>query len=392
MKQVTVLLVGVGGYGANIVRSVFELEKDRNIKIAGAVDCNFDASPVGSELKERGVPCYSTMEEFYENHTADLAILTTPIYLHESQSICAMQHGSDCLCEKPVAATVEQAENMQKAAEKYNKKLHIGFQLAYMQDVQKLKKELTEGKFGKVLSASAIICWPRNKDYYSQRKGAGKIKCDGHYCFDSIAMNASAHYIHILFYLLGEKEGTSAFPEKAEVILCRSNNIETFDTEMIKFSCGSIPVSICATHCAKRTINPRLKIICEKAVIEINDYDEDALICVKYDDLSEEKYEKSPYGIFEKIVYACDCVRNGKEPICDVNAAVPHVKCVNVLTMHTPVYTNIETYEENGTIIIDGIETLFETSFSKGVMPWELTDCFGKPNTVYFKDSEGRGE
>jgi len=58
------------------------------------------------------------MENFYNEHEADLAIISTPPFLHCKQSVYALSKGSYVLCEKPIAPTVEDAEAMIEAEKK----------------------------------------------------------------------------------------------------------------------------------------------------------------------------------------------------------------------------------------------------------------------------------
>ena len=189
MKEVSVVLVGVGGYGAKITNDILQNGKDYGLRLIAVVEPNFEAAPTREALEQRQIPRFSSLEEFYAQGKADLAILCTPIPFHEEQAALAMKNGSDVLCEKPTAATLAQSERMEKAAEEWKKHLNIGFQLSYVPSILRLKEEIMVGRFGKPLRLSALISWPRNSAYYA-RSWCAKIKWNGRYVLDSIAMNA----------------------------------------------------------------------------------------------------------------------------------------------------------------------------------------------------------
>jgi hypothetical protein len=54
--------------------------------------------------------------------------------------------------------------------------------------------------------------------------------------FDSPANNATAHFLHNMFYLLGATRETSAAPAVVQAELYRANAIENFDTAAIRFA------------------------------------------------------------------------------------------------------------------------------------------------------------
>ena len=116
MREITILLVGVGGYGGLIAGEAIQNAEAHRAKIVGVVEPYIENSPVKELIKEKNIPLYHELREFYAGHTADLAILSTPIHLHASQCIFCMANGSDVLCEKPIAPTLDDAKAMDGAA------------------------------------------------------------------------------------------------------------------------------------------------------------------------------------------------------------------------------------------------------------------------------------
>jgi hypothetical protein len=63
--------------------------------------------------------------------------------------------------------------------------------------------------------------------YYQRSFWSGRIKDDnGNWILDSVASNATAHYIHNMFYVLGNEVDKSAVPVEVAAELYRANNIE----------------------------------------------------------------------------------------------------------------------------------------------------------------------
>lgn len=391
MKRVSVLMVGIGGFGASNVNDLFTLADTEDIDIVGAVDVAYESSYVTDELVKRNIPCYRTMEEFYKEHTADLAVISTPIYLHKEHTIYAMEHGTNCHCEKPSAPTLAEINDMMEVAKKTDKLLNISFQLVYTPPVQEVKKRILDKEFGKILRASAICCWPRTLDYY-KRVWAGKIEHNGVLCLDSVAMNACAHYMHILFYMMGKTQTTSATPKKMSAITLRANDIETFDTAMVEIETDNAPVSYLVTHSSERLLNPIVKIECEKAKIEIYNNMPEKLVVINYADGRVETIPGDKSSFRRKFINSFNCVRGTETPICDISATIPHILTVDALTELVKPVTELDKELVDNCVRVKGIDDILIKSYEENKMPWELTDMFGAPTIVDLSEYKGWGE
>lgn len=85
MKEIRVLLIGVGGYGMGYAREMLEHGAEKRASIAGVVDPYAASSPVYQALKDANVRFYDSVEAFYAADSADLAVVSTPIQFHARQ-------------------------------------------------------------------------------------------------------------------------------------------------------------------------------------------------------------------------------------------------------------------------------------------------------------------
>lgn len=385
MKNVTVVIAGIGGYGNTILKNMLPNLEKWGITLAGAVDPAWQAAPLWPELEKLGVPHFDSLESFYADNRADLAILCTPIHFHESNAILAMEKGSDVLCEKPIAATMPQAQRMAAAAERTGRNLHIGFQLSYLPPAWALKKDIMAGVLGKPKHLKSLICWPRDSAYYA-RPWCAKIKKNGHYVLDSIAMNACAHYLHILYFLLGSTVETAVQPDSVEGILCRANDIETFDTAMLRIRAAGATLDFLATHACGRRISPVITLEFENATVEIVETGEENGIRAIFRDGRVKNYGSVRTDYFNKIPYCCDAARGLCQPVCTVETAMPHLKTVDAITELIPVQTLAGSKNEKEVTVVPGLDDMLEQAFRENKMPWELTDCFGTPTKLTLTD------
>lgn len=385
VKTVTAVLVGIGGYGNTILKNCLHRLEEFGIRLVGAVDPNPGAAPMWQELVRLGVPHYEDLQDFYAENKADLAILCTPIQFHERHAILAMEKGSDVLCEKPTAATLLQSARMAEVARRTGRQLHIGFQLCYVPAVWRLKQDIMDGVLGKPLELRSLICWPRNADYYA-RSWCAKLKWKGEYVLDSIAMNACAHYLHLMYFLLGDTMDTSAMPETVEAILCRANPIETFDTAMLQAAAKGAKLQFLATHTCEKRVNPTMRFVFENAVVDMTEGEEENAIRARFRDGTVKDYGAVRQDFFHKVPYCADAVRGLAQPVCTPETAEAHLKTVNAVTELVKVLELEGVVNEKAVTVVPGMDTCLEEAFRQGKMPWELTDRFGMPTRLELKD------
>ena len=119
--------------------------------------------------------------------------------LHAEQSIAASEAGKHVLVEKPMATNIRDATDMIHAARENKVKLSVVFQKRTEKAVNRLKKAVEEGAFGKIIFGDASIKYWRNQAYYNSGAWRGTWKLDGGGC----TINQGIHGIDILLYIMG---------------------------------------------------------------------------------------------------------------------------------------------------------------------------------------------
>lgn len=233
------ILVGVGGYGATYLNEALD-HPDADMELVAVVEPYPERCARLSELHERGVPVYADMEDFYAGNKADLAVISTPIFLHTRHILSALSHGSHVLCEKPLCSDENDIEVLQKAQERAGKFVYIGYQWAFSDAVLALKDDVATGTLGALIEMKTLVLRPRNQDYFSRGVGwAGKIRtAGGDLVYDSIANNSAAHYLFNMLFIMG-KAGEAAAPDAFDAELLRANRIENFDVSKLDLTMPS---------------------------------------------------------------------------------------------------------------------------------------------------------
>ena len=330
MEKVRIVLSGAAGYGAYYLQLLAEQVDQSRFVLAGIVDPF--VKEVGSDwAKEKNVPLYRSLEDFYAADSADLAILSCPIQFHKEQALLAMKNGSHVLCEKPLTVEIADALEMQAAAEKYGKYLAVGFQWSYCTPILSLKKDILAGKFGQPRILKTLISWQRFDNYYQGSSWKGRIHdANGFLIQDSVATNATAHYLHNLFFVMGDTLSTAAMPEEVRYSAWRAKEIESFDTCFAKgkFASGAEFLYI-ATHSGDRGIEPVFRYEFEDASATLEEIDGVPQLKVQYRDGRVEDYgmPQSDRSNSQKITAMLDAIQNHDPSAvtCPVAASLPHL-------------------------------------------------------------------
>jgi len=140
MERFRVGIIGVGYLGMQHARILSYLEE---AELKGVADIDFKrAMQIGNR---HGVNYYKNFEEMLDE--IDAAIVATPTSEHYSITMKLLQEGKAVLVEKPIAETVDQAEEMVAEAEKRGVILQVGHLERFNPAVEALENLITEPKF-----------------------------------------------------------------------------------------------------------------------------------------------------------------------------------------------------------------------------------------------------
>ena len=369
MTEKTVVLVGVGGYGRTYTDLLLHELDSGEYPVVGVVDPFAAQSPLYHRILEKEIPCYDTLEEFYREHTALLAVISTPIHLHRDMVITAMEQGSHVLCEKPLVPRLQDLPPIREAMARTGKQLSVGFQWSFSDVILKIKGDYLAGKYGKAVKLRSYTSWPRDYAYYSRGGGwAGKLRSkEGAYILDSIASNATAHYIHNMLFLLGDTLDSAAPLVWLKGGLYRVNAIDTFDTVAFTGKTGAgVPVYFYASHATNYNIDPTVIYEFEKAVVTINLFAPEGGVLVHYRDGRVEQMESpNRVGVRSKFLYTMGQITGENPAYCGIDTIVPHLSCVNGLLDFLPIHPFPEEW-----VVDTG-----EQKYVKG-LHWDLWRCF----------------
>lgn len=95
----------------------------------------------------------STFDELIHHPDIDAIVIATPNGFHAEMAIQAMEAGKHVLLEKPMALNAQDAEAVTVVADRYDRILHIGFELRHSTFPMLVKELISSGEIGPLISA-----------------------------------------------------------------------------------------------------------------------------------------------------------------------------------------------------------------------------------------------
>ena len=97
-----------------------------------------------------GVPRFDSVEALLEKARPQVVSITTAVLNHRDLTLQAFEAGCHVLCEKPIAMSLAEAEEMLAAAERADRLLSICLQYRHWQESIYLRERIANGDFGSV--------------------------------------------------------------------------------------------------------------------------------------------------------------------------------------------------------------------------------------------------
>jgi predicted dehydrogenase len=148
MKPIKTVIFGTGFIGRVHLDALRRLE---GVKIAAIADPNID---VARHLGEGfAVPTISAdYREILRDSSIDAVHICTPNALHYSMAKEALEAGKHVACEKPLATSVEEAQQLVELAAQKGLRNCVCHNLRYYPLVQQLRRMIEAGELGEILS------------------------------------------------------------------------------------------------------------------------------------------------------------------------------------------------------------------------------------------------
>jgi len=150
MANLKAAVIGVGSMGRHHARVYAQIPETELVAVADVSEAN------GARIADQhGCAAYTDYREMLDRERPDLLTVAVPTRFHREVAEAALSAGIHVLVEKPIAATVDEAQSLIDLAARVDRKLMVGHIVRFDPTVQALKKHLDDGELGRIFQ---IVC------------------------------------------------------------------------------------------------------------------------------------------------------------------------------------------------------------------------------------------
>ncbi len=236
-------VIGVGMMGRNHARVYAQMADTR---LVAAADLNAAAlEPIARTYK---VQVYTDYVQMLDQEKPHLVTIAVPTCLHREVAVAAMRRGVHVFLEKPIAAHIDEGQEIVDCARAEGVKLAVGHIERFNPAVSELKKHLDAGELGRIFQIHARRVGP----FPSHVKDVG------------VVIDLATHELNLLEYLTGARV-ESVYAETQREFHAQHEDLLT---GILRFADGS--VGILDVNWLTPTKIRELSLIGEKGMFLVN--------------------------------------------------------------------------------------------------------------------------
>ncbi len=312
-------LIGCGRISPNHISAAI----NNNLELVAFCDIISEKIKEKKEMfkdKTQNVKEYTDYKQMLNDENLDLVAIATESGKHAQIAIDCINAGCNVIIEKPIALSIADADLIINAAKKNNVKVCACHQNRFNKSIQKIRKSLENGDFGKLLHGTAHIRWNRNIDYYKQASWRGTWEQDG-----GALMNQCIHNIDLLRWMMGnDVVEVMAYTDR---LLHNYIEAEDLGLAIIKFANGSYGIIEGTTNVYPKNLEETLYIFGEKGTAKAGGSSVNKIDVWKFENGEDEEavinefceVHKNVYGLGHTPLYkdVIDAIKYDREPYVD---------------------------------------------------------------------------
>lgn len=290
--------------------------------------------------KDESIKRYTDYKLMIEEIKPTLVSIATESGPHAEIALYCIDKGINVIIEKPMAMNMADADEIIRCSKEKNVKVCACHQNRFNIAVQKTRKALESGRFGRLSHGSIHVRWNRNRNYYDQAKWRGTWAQDG-----GCLMNQCIHGIDLLRWMFGNEveEVYGATRQQFHDYL----EAEDIGMAVVKFKNGAVATIEGTTNVYPKNLEETLYIFGEKGTVKIGGTSTNNIDVWDFADESDADQENkglkeatsNVYGNGHTSLFAdvIDAIENDRQPYVDAVAGR------NALEMILAVYKSQKT-------------------------------------------------
>ena len=188
----------IGIIGCGRISNMHLVSADKLEEAELVACCDIKPERAEAVAKKYNIKAYTDYVEMLKNEKLDAVHICLPHNIHTDASKAAFEYGVNVISEKPMDVTYEKAASAVQMAKDKNLVYGIIFQCRYNNSAQLVKKAVTSGKLGKIISAFSVLTWSRSDEYYSESDWKGTWEKEG----GGVIIDQAIHSIDLVNWIV----------------------------------------------------------------------------------------------------------------------------------------------------------------------------------------------
>jgi len=176
-------VIGCGYWGPNLIRNVLENRRAESVTVCDANEKNLERA----RQRFPHLQCVNSTKELFSDRGIEAILIATPVSTHFDLAKASIESGRHTFVEKPLAASVEEAEILVRLADRAGVTLMVGHTFEFSPPVVRIKEIIESGALGDIYYISAI-----------------RVNLGIHQKDVSVVWDLAPHDLSMLFYWLDE--------------------------------------------------------------------------------------------------------------------------------------------------------------------------------------------
>jgi predicted dehydrogenase len=302
-KSVRYAVIGLGHIAQAAVLPAF-MHARRNSVLAALVSGEQKKLKALGRRYRVGRLCgYDEVDELFASGEVDAAYIALPNDMHKEFTVRAARAGIHVLCEKPMAVTARECEQMIRAARQARVKLMIAYRLHFERANLEAAKLARTGTIGELRFFSSDFSMQVSEDNIrlERGKGGGPLYDIGIYCINAARYSLSEDPLEV--WATATRSKDPRFREVDETVV----GVMRFkDERLASFTC-SFGAADCSTY---TIVGTRGSITLDPAY----EYAEGLAYSLKIDGRERNKTFGKSDQFAPELLYFSDCILNDRDP------------------------------------------------------------------------------
>lgn len=194
MSQARVVLIGAGRAGAVHADNI---SRYTDAEVSAVVDG--DQTRAAGAAKRFGARAFTSLEHALSVGDLDAAVIATPTHTHRDLAVTALEQGLHVFCEKPMALSTLECDDMIEAARSAGRVLQIGFVRRFQPEFAEARARIEAGEIGDVMLVKSLTRGPGLPPAWANDLALsnGMLAEVNSHCFDSVRWMAASEIVRV---------------------------------------------------------------------------------------------------------------------------------------------------------------------------------------------------